>query len=504
MDSLGQYEGLKPGLYLQVGAELKAVRTQDGYMSNWGEFGDWLTDYHGRPSLESLVEQVAWQYVAISKRKQQLLEIPYGWMRGEEESEVPPFEMPFKEHLQQVDHSLQVYGEAFLHKRRNIGGMFGVRWLDPNTIEPDYETADDDGVKQYLRLLDNGQKIPLPAEDVVYFAIPGMRELRPGASPANAARLSAQIMRGIDQTASTLYKNNALPVMLVKVGVGTSQPERERTENFFKRLFNRNKGTNEIRTVAVAGEVEVETLSYAPKDLDQSPLTEQQVETILATHDVPLSVVKSDAENFATAIASLRGFVSAIGARFDYISDVYNEDPDFMGAGFTLQVRTQDHYAMKEDEAQRAEAAFNYTQAGATKEEAYFLVGIDPEEFPDWVVEAIEKAEEEAEEPEPMPQQFPPSQPIAEQEAEARSFKNWLKKRDNPDPSDFEAYYLTDDEKGVIFQQVKGQEASTTATWDDVTLVLSEFRFWAEEHAPDIAGLMDSEVISANGHRVVD
>jgi hypothetical protein len=498
MGDLTEYEGLKPGLYLQVGTEIKQIHTpQGGYMSSWGEFGDWLTDYHGRPTLESLVEQVAWLYVALTKRRQQLLEIPHGWMRGEAESEVPPFNMPFREHLQQVDTSMQLYGQAYLYKRRNIGGMFNVRWLDPNTIEPDYETADDDGVRRYWRLLDNGQKIALPAEDILRFMLPGLREFRPGPSAGEASRYAASILRGINQTADTLYKNNALPVMLINVGEGTSETERKRTETFFQRIMNRAKGTREVRTVAVRGTVEIETLSYAPKDLDQSPLTEQNIETILAAHDVPLSVVKSDAENFATAVASLRGFVSAIGARFEYIADVYNEDPDFMRAGFNLQVRTQDHYAMKEDEAQRAEAAWNYRQAGVTTEGALWLVGIDMEEVPD-DIELIAEESAPDEELDPSFSQIP--EPVADEQrdAETRAYKNWLRKRDNPDPAQFEAYYLTDDEKGVIFEQVKGHATSTTATWDDVTVAVQEFKTWASENDPELALMLETP-ISSNG-----
>ena len=497
MSNIKQYDGLKPGLYLQVGAEMKAIRTpQDGYISNWGEFGDWLTDYHGHPSLESLAEQVAWIFVAINKRRQQLLEIPYAWLRGKEESEIPPFNMPFKQHLQQIDTAMQLYGEAFLYKRRNIGGMFTIRWLDPQTIEPDYETATDDGIQQYLRLLDNGQKMALPATDVIRFVLPGLRELRPGPSAGTATRLAASVLRGIDQTASTLYKNNALPVMLVKVGVGTAQPEVEKTESFFERLLNRNKGTNEVRVVAVAGEVEVVTLSYAPKDLDQSPLTKQQIETILAAHDVPQSAIKSDAANYATAVAAMRGFVSAIGARFEYIAAVYNEDLDLMKAGFTLQVRTQDHYTMKEDEANRAEAAFNYKQTGVSTEGALWLVGIDMDEVPEGLVLIDPEPE-----PEPIPEQFaaPPPLPNEGRQEETRQFKNWIKKRTNPDPAQFEAYYLTDEEKGVIFAQVTGQEASTTATWDDVSVMVHEFKAWASENDPELALMLETPV-GSNGH----
>ena len=160
--------------------------------------------------------------------------------------------------------------------------------------------------------------------------------------------MAAGILHGIDQTAATLYKNNALPVMLVIIPRESGKKDRLDIQNMFRRVFNGGKGTSELRTAAVLEGVSVTPLSYAPKDLDQSPLTENQVDAILAAHGVPKSIALSNAANYATAIADTRSFVATVGGRFEYIAEVINGDAAFISVSFMLKVKVSEHYSQKE------------------------------------------------------------------------------------------------------------------------------------------------------------
>lgn len=285
----------------------------------------------------------------------------------------------------------------------------------------------------------------------------------PGTSAGYATSLTASILHGIDETDKTFYGNNALPLMLIKVPPATAEPEKKRLETFFKRLMNRGGGTSSIRTVAVGSDVEVVPLSFKPADMDKATLEDSKRDAILAAHDVPQSIAMSDAANYATAIEAKRSFVMSVGSRLSYIAETVNNDDDFKAAGYEMIVRVEDHTAMKEDEAQRASAFQSYVNGGFEPEAAAYLVGITLNDFPAGL--------EVFKEPEPTPpalvpfagQNNPPATPENNEEAaaEEKSYRRWLKKRANPNPDDFDASYLSDEEKIIILHEVKAMTTET-------------------------------------------
>lgn len=466
-----RYEGLNPGLYLQVGGKVTALKHKDAW-DYIGTFDDMLRYGTERsPSVETLAAEVGWVFVALRQRQQQIQEIPYTWERGGTElQDETPWDMPWREQMQQIDESLQLYATGYLFKQRAGGQLTGIRWLDPTTIDPDYETATPrDGIRRYWRKDDHDKRKPIPASDIIRFIVPGMRELRPGVAASRATSLAASILRGIDQAGDTFYENNALPVMLVKVPPGTGEQESNRLKEEFRRLFNRGRGTDEIRTKGVTGDVEVQTLSFKPADLAQSELEDHKIDLILAAHKVPKSIALANAANYATDVAASRRFVSAMGARLGYMAETLNKDRDFMAAGYRLVVRTESHFAMKEDEAQRAQAFKTFVDGGFEVEAAAYLVGITEDDFPEGF--------EVFKEPEPVPAALapfaghdnPPAQEPeedgdAEAERERQAFRRWAKKRaDGPlDVDDFESEHMTTAEKVDVATAIKQAKRKPT------------------------------------------
>lgn len=88
------------------------------------------------------------------------------------------------------------------------------------------------------------------------------------------------------------------------------------------------------------------------------------------------------------------------------------------------------------------------------------MVGVTEEDFP----EDFGPIFEEKPEPQPVPPQFQQQQPEPmpdenddeERRNEIKAFRNWLKKRDNPNLENFKAYHMTDEEKEFIYWQVTG------------------------------------------------
>lgn len=375
------YTNLKPGLYVQRGNNIKGLDNLAAFLGGEGAY---------TPSdVRTLAAKVAWVYIALSVRGEFINQIPYSWRRDDDEVEVAPYLLSMREVIPQIDEALQVYSRAYLLKARARRGIQYIRWLDPASMEPDPDSVEPPfGYRRYLRTLDNGQRVAISADDLIVFRNAGLGELEPRPSATSASTLAAQVLYGIGMTADTYFDNNGLPVMLVMVSPSTQAPEVERIESRFARIFNRNKGTKEFRTIGVKNDVKVEKLSLAPSDLAMDTLSEAQIKQVLGAHRVPMTVAMSDATNRSVAEVDLRSIVTTMGARFEYIADVFNRDPDIMRDGYSLHVQPDDHWSMKRDEAEAALAVTRWATI-LHPEAAAFIMGITKEDFPDDLQERI-------------------------------------------------------------------------------------------------------------------
>lgn len=463
------YNDLKPGIYLQAGANIVPMKSGIAldplrpYSITWAELlGTMGSDTAG---------MVSWSFIAQEERKDQLAEIPYTWTRYNEDFDGQPYGVQTVELAQRVDEAIQLYGQAYVLKQRaRTAGIVGLRWLDPSTVEPDYRTADPvEGIRRYKRK-QAGREMWLPAEDVIRFMRPGMDEQRPGPGAGQAVKAAAAILRGIEQTTNTFFANNALPITIIQVPEGTPPAEVERVESSFRRLFNRREGTRENRVRGVRADIQIHKLGMTPAELGQDSLTEQKRDEILAAYGVPKSRVLSDAANYATDVAASRRFVQKMGASFQLFAQSLNDDPDIEGDGFALIVDPDSHSAMREDEARRADSVVNYVNAGLTVEAALYLAGIDRNDFPDDMV--VIRTAEPADQVDPIqtgrgtPQAGTVSSTEAQAAAEAaeaektlaakaakerEQFTRWLENRPNADPADFTPNYIDGADMAMLY-----------------------------------------------------
>lgn len=384
-----KYDGLRPGLYLQVGDSIKSLEVAlQAWRSN-------EQDTAAPTDPELLAAAVAWVFIALERRKQRISELAFQWRLNEQDLETLPFKFNTHETIPRLDESIQLYKKAFLLKQRGGGNrLVGLRWLDPTTIEPDYKSwTPDEGITQYIRTVKT-VKTPIPAEDLIVFIVPGMRELGPGTPAGKATSFAAQILYGIQQTADTVYDNNALPVMLINVPDGTLESDKETIRQKFENLFNpRRKGTTKHRTTAVTrptGDkgVEVTPLSIKPDDLAMPELSEQYRDAILAGHFVPISEALSNASSRQTSDSNdASRFTAVLGARADWLASVFNADPDLLELGLTLHFMPEKHWSMRVRE-QFAAQTFAQLLQGMTPQAAAYVVGFELDQFP----EAIKKA----------------------------------------------------------------------------------------------------------------
>lgn len=369
------YNGLAPGLYVQRGDSIKNLDVLNAIMGH---------DKNVPHTAEQLAAGVGWVFTALEVRREYITQVPYTWRLNDDDSDAMPFDMRFRRLTKQIDESLQLFSRAYLLKARGAGGKIEyIRWLDPLSIEPDFTTIKaPDGPQLYWKTLDTGERVPIKASDLLVFGEYGIYEVRTRVSPTDATTLAAQILHGLGQTADTFFDNNGLPVMLVKVGPGTGENEVIRLRDRFAAIFNGGRGTKEFRTIGVQSSVEVQQLSLAPRDLVMSELMADKVREIMAAHRVPESLVMGQEVNRAVSEESTRRIITTLGQRMQDIAEVFNTDRDFMLAGWSLEVNESDHWSLKGDERDAAQAFQSYVSGGMTPPAAAYLLGIKAEDFP--------------------------------------------------------------------------------------------------------------------------
>lgn len=370
------FNNLDAGMYVVRGDNVKRITESD-------EFNIFNRE-NSEP--EQLAATVSWVFIALNKRKTQIGELfRYSqWHdRNKNEIDEPPFTFNALQEFKRIDHALQITSQAYLLKQRKGKKLVGLRWLDPSTVEPDVNSAITipGGVRftRYFRRV-NGERIPIDGNDIIHFIIPGQSEHAPGTPVSVATKLAARILYGMEQVFDTFYANNALPIMLVTVPPGTNEADKKTLKDNLWRIFNIKGRNKENRTVAVREGVTIEKLSIDPESMDASTLEESKIKAIVTAHDVPYEIIAESA-NYAVSQDRRREFVGNIGQRLAEIGAIINNDPDVKATGVSWVCNVEQHWSMKSDEKEIANAFTAYLQ-GMTPWAAAYLLGIKENDFP--------------------------------------------------------------------------------------------------------------------------
>ena len=222
--SMSDYGSWKPGLYLQVGGNVKALDLSRGSDDSWLA----LLGLDRRVGKNNLTNKEPWTFTALNRRAEWINNVPYAWVVNDSDADIAPFSLNMRDMLPQIDKALQTREHgAFLYKWRLFGKRFELKWLNPDTIEPDVKTATlEKGITRFERTKDKGQTEWIAAEDIIWFKRPGMKELESDPSPLEASRLAAEVLYNISQMEDWLYETNGLPVMLIMVPAVMNETER--------------------------------------------------------------------------------------------------------------------------------------------------------------------------------------------------------------------------------------------------------------------------------------
>lgn len=196
---------------------------------------------------------------------------------------------------------LDLYGAAYGILLTDEFALTGEGWvrIHPSRVTPQYNHRDE-LIHWNVRI--SGGFRPLPIDRLLYIWQPNQTSDRGHGEPLGiAALMAASVLNfeGIFQ--SSFFEQGAITPTVVSVeGFEKLAPtQKNDVRARFKRLFSGLNKAHEVQVVD--GKTTLTTLQQNLKDMALVELSKEQKETISATMGVPLSLIMSNAANYATA-----------------------------------------------------------------------------------------------------------------------------------------------------------------------------------------------------------
>lgn len=324
--------------------------------------------------------RVPWLYRAIHLRADAIRRLPYTVRIDGDEVPLDDFDLSaalgyqlrLREVLAQLEGHQALFGASYADLERNAYGRSkGFRVLHPLTIRPKIDRRA--GLVGFTRSV-GSETVTYSPEDIVYiWQINLEQEIGPGTSPAQAALAAAGMLRFIQEFGRARFERGAFRPLLLLVPDNTGEADRERLENWARRMLS---GIRNAFSIAAAREgVRVVEIGSEIGDLAMPDLTRLQREEIATALGIPQTLLFSNAANYATSENDYRQF---------YDTTIIPEAQHLLEA---LNKQLLDDYGIEIVEAhERLEFYQEDKERGAERLFEGFRAGVvSPSEVRDWL-----------------------------------------------------------------------------------------------------------------------
>ena len=454
-------KGLKAGVHLFQGDNyLKTITGAKLHGSEWIQGETTVSE-----SVINLFGSSAWLYSAIQKRKSYMRQIAVSFFDNGEKVDTTSFSGINLDSLARIDMTIQLYGVAYFFKDLELGGTVDLQYLNPQFMTGKVSTRYHNGYREYHYGDPNGKFRTVDEEDLLIIKELGTSEYDPQISATHASATQSSIMLGMATTMLNFYNTNGLPVVAIIVPEETEPEAIDAIQSRFDSVFGRFRNSSN-KVIGLSGDVKIEIISFSPKDLAMGDLSDQQIDAILASQEVPPALVYRTV-NRAEAELKMQELLMTLDSRAKMITDTINNDPLFSKThpNITMKTDINKHSIFQKSNLEIATSIQLLTgtpiltiNEGRAMLELEAILGgnvlfrpqvsnnifnnIEPtqQEVESELVEVEEgelgKVEVEEEDTKSL-----------EWKQEASVFNRWLKRRENPDIDSFKAEFLTDTDK---------------------------------------------------------
>ena len=270
------------------------ILSGDGYkvtLAHLQNTAEWTQVYPStdldRSDVVKRYKDVPWLFRGVEYRAQSVAQLPFVWLRGDEELEdsreererlgLPEFDPATL--LNVMEGWRTLYGSAYVWKDVRGGGRAGdgMRPMHPGTIEPVIDNQA--GLTGWKRTLKNETK-RYQVDDLVYSWVPARdTEIGPGTPPVEAALSAAGVLHHTALFGSAFFeKGTIMPTLISVIDGMAGDEELTRLQAFLKRTISGVR--NAFRMQALSKSVEINQLGQPMKDLAMADLTVQAREDV--------------------------------------------------------------------------------------------------------------------------------------------------------------------------------------------------------------------------------
>ena len=280
--------------------DIKALNLEDFLPTAWtGVF----TSDGDVVDVETVYERVAVVRTAVTLRANALASLP--WEITTRRGTLVAFDAErLAALIRGVEIDLCLFGAAYL--LRDPASPLGLRRLHPRTITP--VTDPKRGLVGFVRRANNAEIRLEPEAELLHLWEPSVRsEVEPGVGLVTTALTQARALLAAERYQTAYFERGAVRPTVWMFAQRPTDAERSRFEQWLRQLVSGIR--NAFRHLALSSEIKTVTLGDTLADALQPELLQRASELMLTTFQVPMSLVFSNASNYATALRDYQTFI---------------------------------------------------------------------------------------------------------------------------------------------------------------------------------------------------
>ena len=424
----------------------------------WDENSDAWVYLSGRElenTPKSYYKIIPTLYRAVDKRAKAISGLPWTIYKGDTEYDTSD-EYENKTGLVKnmttllylVESALCLMGKAYLKREKNPAGYDKIRYIEPTSVSLDLGMASKGELLFKRHDPTTGETREYTQKEIIYLWLPdpNVEIGPPSVSPASSALAACGVLANMDEFARDYFGRGAVKAMLFAMQ-GVPKSEAEKFESWWNRYISGIK--NAFRTKVINAEkIEPVVVGEGIKELENITLGQEKREEIAIAMDVPMSLLFSNAANYATSVQDKKNwYTDFVVPESLFISSVLN-DQLYRPLGYHIEFEPESLDIMQEDEAERSAAmnqfitAVNAAGSWEMAQAMLMIYGVEiskeamklmeahyskKEENAQIMQEQLQgKPDTEDETPEDEPEEEPEEQPI--NEAQTKELTIWQRK----------------------------------------------------------------------------
>lgn len=339
------------------------------------QFMDWMINQQSGEIAPQDALTIALSFRAVDLIAGAVSRMPYGIYRGETEVTDKYTPRYWADLNYKLCMSYVLFNEAYCLKESN---QFGANEQWRFLVSPAMKIKTHPVTNQLTGFEYNNQPIPDYEKTLLWWWWPNiLAEVGPGSGPTNAALDDLALVNYLTEFATAYFQRGGFPVTLLQMEGPISPDEQEKVESWWNSLIAGVKRA--FRAVLVTNKIKPTQIGSSIKDTTAPELYEQSARNVAIAYGIPLSLLMSDAANYATALEDhVRFYTETVIPIYNRMAEVWNERV-FEPQGVELICQSEELEVMQQYEIQKATALVELVGGPVlTQDEAREIMGYEP------------------------------------------------------------------------------------------------------------------------------